>query len=96
LSIAAGAVFHVRMQQSHARAEALPPRPAEEPYPEFDAEIRAFETRRLAALGFYAAGAVAAGVGIYLLLRRDGRPPAASIGAAPAPGGGAVFARWSF
>jgi hypothetical protein len=46
------------------------------------------------AIGSYAAGAIAVGVGAYLFVSRPARRGGPTVSAAPAPGGGFVWAEW--
>ena len=69
LALAGGGVFHLSAREASRDAEALPPVPAGTPYPEFTAKQRLFERNRTLALISYAAGGLAAAVGLGLLIK---------------------------
>lgn len=95
LLLAAGGVFHALAVRSRDRAEGLPAMPPGVPYPAYDSEVDTFEKQRAAAIGFYAAGAVVTGVGLFLMMRSGKARRRPVVSATPLPGGAAVFAQWS-
>lgn len=86
---AAGGYFHARALATKRDAEEL------FPGPQFDAELDDFRRDRALALGGYALGAVATGVGLYMLLRNDEDADDERLaGVAVAPDSFALWLRW--
>jgi len=88
-SLAAGVVFTVVAADTNDDAKALPPGV------ERDALRDDFRNERTTAIGFYAVGAIATGVGLYLLLRHTGDDGVVVAGV-PQKSGGSVFVRVRF
>ncbi len=83
----AGGIYHYKAAQTHDEAETSAMR--------YDEVIDRFRTERVLAISFYTAGAVATGVGVYLLWRHAAQAPPMA-GVSVSGDGAQVWAGWSF